>query len=157
MIRPISDSDRDAVQAALIEAWSGPVAVVHDEQINMLELPALVAVNGRGDLLGVITFRDCQGSYEVISLNALVSAGGVGTKLLSAVFDLARAARRERVWLITTNDNLDAIRFYQRRGMRLVNVDCGAVDRARVRKPAIPLIGENGIELHDELAFEIRF
>jgi ribosomal protein S18 acetylase RimI-like enzyme len=157
VIRPMVDSDRAAVEAALIEAWSSPVTVVHDEAINVLELPALVALDAAGQLLGVVTFRECGTSYEVITLNALRSGGGIGTSLLAAVIDRARDQRHERVWLVTTNDNIDAIRFYQRRGLRLVNVDAGAVDRARVRKPTIPLIGAHGIELHDELTFEIRF
>jgi hypothetical protein len=53
--------------------------------------------------------------------------------------------------LITTNDNLEALRFYQRRGMRLVAVHRGAVDAAREMKPSISEVGEYGIPLHDEL------
>ncbi|MFD0788518.1 GNAT family N-acetyltransferase, partial [Micromonospora azadirachtae] len=68
----------------------------------------------------------------------------------------ARAAGLPRLWLITTNDNLRALRFYQRRGLRLVGVDPGAVDRARRLKPEIPLLGEDGIPLHDELILELR-
>ncbi len=59
-----------------------------------------------------------------------------------------------RIWLVTTNDNLRALRFYQRRGMRITAVDRGAVDRARAVKPEIPLVGADGIELHDELRLE---
>ena len=66
-----------------------------------------------------------------------------------------RAAREEGyrvVWLTTTNDNLDAIRFYQRRGFRIVGVRPGAVDRARVTlKPEIPEVGMYGIRMSDEL------
>jgi hypothetical protein len=58
--------------------------------------------------------------------------------------------------LITTNDNIDAIRFYQRRGMRLVAVHRDAVDDARRAKPSIPMIGEYGIPIHDELEFELQ-
>ena len=53
---------------------------------------------------------------------------------------------------MTTNDNLDALAFYQRRGFRLSGLRVGAVDEARrTLKPALPVIGEHGIELHDEL------
>ena len=56
---------------------------------------------------------------------------------------------------MTTNDNLGALRFYQRRGLRLVAVHRGAVDHARAVKPAIPRVGEHGIEIHDELELEL--
>ena len=66
-------------------------------------------------------------------------------------------ARRgcSRTWLITSNDNVNAIRFYQRRGMRLVAVHRGAIDEARQLKPSIPLVGKHGIPIHDELEFEL--
>ena len=60
-----------------------------------------------------------------------------------------------RVWLITTNDNLQAMKFYELRGFRIVAVDRGAVDRARLLKPSIPLVAGSGIELHDELELEL--
>jgi RimJ/RimL family protein N-acetyltransferase len=61
-----------------------------------------------------------------------------------------------RLWLITTNDNVRAQRFYERCGFELVAVHEGAVDRARVAKPDIPLLGDGGVEIHDELAYELR-
>jgi hypothetical protein len=59
------------------------------------------------------------------------------------------------VWLITTNDNLNALRFYQKRGFRLAALYPGAVDESRTIKPQIPLVGENGIPLHDEIRLEL--
>ena len=69
---------------------------------------------------------------------------------------MAEASGAHRLWLITTNDNVDALRFYQRRGYRLARVDAGAVDRSRAAlKPAIPEIGAHGIPLRDELELEL--
>jgi ribosomal protein S18 acetylase RimI-like enzyme len=65
---------------------------------------------------------------------------------------LAGAGVRPRV---TTNDNVDALRFYQRRGFRLAALRAGAVEDARARlKPEIPWTGADGIELRDELELE---
>jgi hypothetical protein len=56
----------------------------------------------------------------------------------------------ERLWVITTNDNVDALRFYQRYGFCLAAVHRGAVDRSRARlKPEIPPVGAYGIPLCD--------
>jgi hypothetical protein len=68
---------------------------------------------------------------------------------------LARRQGCARLWVITTNDNVDALRFYQRRGFCLVEVHRGAVDRSRVTlKPEIPAAGACGIPLRDEIELE---
>jgi hypothetical protein len=60
-----------------------------------------------------------------------------------------------RVWLVTTNDNVDALRFYQCRGWRLAALRVGAVDDARARlKPGLPEVGQYGISLRDEMILE---
>jgi len=59
------------------------------------------------------------------------------------------------VRLLTTNDNLNAIGFYQKRSFELVGVNLGAIDREREQKPSIPLIGQNGIPIHHEVEFLI--
>jgi Acetyltransferase (GNAT) family len=88
---------------------------------------------------------------EVVTLNALERRAGVGTLLMEAAAIEAKRLRCTEIRLTTTNDNLDALRFYQRRGLRLVALRPGAVDRARVEKPEIPRVGDYGIPLHDEI------
>ena len=68
----------------------------------------------------------------------------------------ALAANADRLWLITTNDNIDALRFYQRRGFVLVAVHSDAVTRARdTVKPELPLLGFHDIPLRDEIELEL--
>ena len=69
---------------------------------------------------------------------------------------MARGEGCRRVWLITTNDNLDALRFYQRRGYHLWKLHVGGIARDRKLKPEIPAIGEHGIFINDELELEKR-
>ena len=68
---------------------------------------------------------------------------------------LAKKAGCSRIWLITTNDNLHALGFYQRRGFVIKAVHPNALDRSRELKPSIPLISENGIPLRDEIELEM--
>jgi hypothetical protein len=91
--------------------------------------------------------RDSWGSTTVVSRGRVYDT--------AAAVEWARTRGCRRLWLITTNDNLDAIRFYQRRGWRLAAVHPGGADRARELKPSIPEIGEYGIPIHDELEFEL--
>ena len=56
----------------------------------------------------------------------------------------------------TSNDNLNTLRFYQRRGFRITRVRPGVVNEARRIKPPIPVVGEHGILIRDEIDLERR-
>ena len=150
VVRAATVADRRGIAGVLDAAWGGATVVAHGTQYDASALPALVAEKD-GRLVGLLTYAITDQGLEIVSLDALVQRAGVGGALLAAAAELARRAGAVRVWLVTTNDNLDALRFYQRRGMRIVAVAPGAVDAARAVKPSIPLVGEYGIELHDEL------
>jgi GNAT superfamily N-acetyltransferase len=110
-----------------------------------------------GHPTGVLTYIIDGADCEVLTLHAAESWRGVGTALLAQVADIARRAGCGRLWLITTNDNVDALRFYQRRGFRIVAVYPRAVEDSRARlKPAIPATGAHGIPLRDELELELE-
>ena len=87
----------------------------------------------------------------MISLDAVCEGRGIGSALLELAVDAARAAGCRRVRLVTTNDNMRALRFYQRRGFQLVALNAGALERSRELKPEIPATGAHGIPLRDEL------
>jgi ribosomal protein S18 acetylase RimI-like enzyme len=110
-----------------------------------------------GEVVGVATYRIDGAACELGTLYAVEGRrrAGVGSRLVDAVVGAAREAGCRRVWLVTTNDNVDALRFYQRRGFRLAELHAGAVDRSRATlKPSIPAIGEHGIPIRDELVLE---
>jgi GNAT superfamily N-acetyltransferase len=154
--RPATPDDRAAIDAVHLAVWGGPVVVGHDRIFVLDQLPAFVAEAADGSIVGALCYEEAGDALEIVSIGAVAPARGAGTALLHAAVTYARVAGLRRVWLVTTNDNLDALRFYQRRGMRLVGVDPGAVDRARRLKPTIPLVGAYGIALRDELTMELR-
>jgi len=106
-------------------------------------------------LIGVITYRLEAGVCEIITLDSSREGRGVGTALIEAVIDRARQMRCTRVWLITTNDNVNALRFYQKRGFGLAALHREAVTRVRRITPEIPAMGEFGIPIRDELELEM--
>lgn len=124
---------------------------VHDPGADAAPL----AESEDGQLVGVMTY-DVRGfDCEVSTLYTTTRRGGVGSALIEAVVEPARAAGCRRLWLVTTNGNVDAPRFYQRRGFRLVELHAGAVDRARATlKSSIAEIGDHGIPIRDELVLE---
>lgn len=106
--------------------------------------------------IGLLTFFIQDGECEVTSLDSLRESQGIGSMLINQAIEEARAQGCKRLFLITTNDNLRALGFYQKRGFEIVGVYRGAVNESRKRKPGIPLIGMNGIPLRDEIELEIK-
>ena len=77
--------------------------------------------------------------------SAAAQWGGAGTALVDAVRGVAARAGCRTLWVLTTNDNVDGLRFYQRRGFRLSALRPGAVDESRrTLKPQIPPVGFHG-------------
>ena len=153
IVRPLVEGDREWVRETLRELWGETVVsrgAVHDPTA----LPGFVAEEG-GDRVGLLTYRVDGADCEVVTIDAFPEGAGAGTALLDAAARAARDAGCGRVWLITTNDNLRALRFYQRRGFRLVAVHPDALERSRELKPSIPEIGLDGIPLRDELELEL--
>jgi GNAT superfamily N-acetyltransferase len=154
LIRERREPDGPWVAARLCESWGSTTVISRGEAHDAARLPAFIAVQG-DDLVGLATFRFADGDCELVTLDALHKARGIGSALFASVVQEATNRACRRLWLITTNDNLDAARFYQRRGMRLTAVHRSAVDDARRMKPSIPETGDYGIPLHDELEFEL--
>ena len=151
-IRRGRPEDSDALRSFLAAHNADRVAR-RGELVGALEQAHLIA----GELRGVLTYVIEGDACEVLTLHAEPRHSGAGTALIEAVKALAAEAGCARLWLITTNDNVDALRFYQRRGFRLTQVYAGAVDDARARlKPQIPETGDYGIPLRDEIELELR-
>ena len=108
------------------------------------------------DVAGLVTYHIVGGACEVVTIDAVREHRGTGTALLEAVHEVARKAGCSRTWLVTTNDNVEALRFYQRRGFELVAVHRGALEAARRLKPEIALVGNYGIPIRDEIELEYR-
>ena len=152
-VRSLASSDRAWVVAFVTERWGAPVVVVHGAAYQVDGLPGFVAMR-EGERVGLVTYHLADDACEIVSLDSGRPGIGVGTALVDAVAGAARRQRRRRVWLMTTNDNLRALRFYQKRGFVLVAVHRGAVVAARALKPEIPLIGDDGIPIRDEIELE---
>ncbi|WIM95031.1 GNAT family N-acetyltransferase [Actinoplanes oblitus] len=154
LVHAAGPDDSATVVRLITESWHAPILVVHGVTYDAADLPALLAERD-GEIAGLLTYHVDGDALEIVSLNAFTSGAGVGTALLDAATGVARERGLARIWVVTTNDNLDALRFYQRRGLRITAVAPGAVDAARAIKPSIPLVGEHGIPLRDELTLEM--
>jgi GNAT superfamily N-acetyltransferase len=145
-IRPRRDDDRAWIEDIVCERWGGSIVVMHNELFEPAKLSALIAEPREG----LVTYQVRDDMAEVVTLDAFVPRQGVGTALLAALVDVLRRRGCRSLCLTATNDNMDALRFYQRRGFRLAGIRIGAVEQARQLKPMIPLIGRHGIPMRDE-------
>ena len=151
---PSRDEDRPALEAFLHDHHALRVAR-RGELLDSLEHPALLAWSGE-ELAGAATYVIDGADCELLTLHAGSRFTGTGTALVTALRGVARSAGCTRLWVVSTNDNVDALRFYQRRGFRLARLRPGAVDESRTAlKPEIPTSGAYGIPLRDELELQM--
>ncbi len=160
IIRELSSNDRNWVAHFLDEHWGSTKIVSRGEAYYGHLLPGFVAeMTGAPDdapPAGLLTYRLDDEACEIMTIDSLQKNTGIGTALIEAVKEAAREAGCKRLWLIITNDNLDALRFLQKRGFRLTVVHSGSLAEARKLKPQIPLVGLNGIPLFDEIELAIE-
>ena len=155
VVRPYAPGDRRWAEGLLEENMGGSRVARLGEVIDPVELPGLVAERD-GERLGLLTYIVDGDQFEVLSLHCRVENVGAGSALLAAVAELARGRGCRRLWLLTTNDNLHALGFYQRRGLRLCALHAGALDRDRALKPEIPQVNpDNRIPMRDLLELEL--
>ncbi len=152
-VRPLVDDDRAWLRGVLRDGWGGELMVGAGRPFSPAEHDGFVAGERAMDRAGVLTYRVDAGACEITMIESFDPGRGIGSALLRAVVDAARAAGADRVWLVTTNDNLRARAWYERRGFRVTAVREGAVDDARARwKPSIPSWNEEtGLPIRDEI------
>jgi ribosomal protein S18 acetylase RimI-like enzyme len=150
LARELRRDEATWVAERLREAWGSLEVVSRGRLIDPTTLPGVVVESG-SERVGLATYDVVGDVCELVTINAFVDGLGVGAALVEAVCDKARARGCRRLWLITTNDNTRALRFYQRHGFRLVDLHLGAIEESRRLKPAIPLIGNDGIPIRDEI------
>ena len=153
-VRAMAAGDLAWVGDLFAERWGGNVSVSRGVAHDATTLPGFVAWLD-GERAGVATYRLYGAECELFTLDSVRAGAGVGTALVDAVADAARSADAERLWVITTNDNIRALRFYQRYGFDLVALHHNAIARSRELKPSIPEFGRDGIPLRHELELEL--
>ena len=153
-VRPLTSDDRDWVVGFIEREWGSRKIVTRGIVHDVGTLDGFIAVCGE-EPIGLLTFRNDGGECEIITLNSLSSNIGVGSSLIERVKETAEKSGCRRIWLITTNDNMAAMKFYQKRGFSLVAVHRGALEQSRSLKPEIPMIGIDGIPLQDEIELEL--
>ncbi len=152
MIIPISSEYRNQVNRRIADEWAGPDIVTKGVLHDTSESDGFISIQD-GELTGYILYNIHDRQCEILVLQSIIENCGIGSALINAVIDFAKRKRCKRVWLVTTNDNIHAIRYYQRFGFELDAVHINALDESRKLKPSIPLLGIDEIPIKHEFEF----
>ena len=153
-ISDITESDQSWIKDFYNERW-GSIRVVSRGILNYVpQLPGFIAWR-LSTRVGLLTYQITDEELEIVTLDSTEERTGVGSALLAKAIDFANQSHLKRIWLITTNDNLPALRFYQRKGFQLVAIHRNALEKSRQIKPEIPQNGLYGIPIRDEIELEI--
>ncbi len=153
-VRRLTSEDLPRVRKFWKERWGDEFIVAHGVVYHPDLLDGFLVWQS-GEIMGLITVAHTRDACEIVSLDSVDEEKGIGSALIEAVVQEARSKGCRRLFLITTNDNLRAIGFFQKRGFEIAAIHRGAVNVSRKIKPDIPLIGENGIPLRDEIEMEM--
>ena len=150
----INSLNRNLINTFIKEHWYTTTMIIRGRVIDMTKTEGFFFRDGE-NIIGLITYIVYDNILEITSLDSLRENQGIGSKLVETVIHEAKERKVRKIVLITTNDNINAIRFYQRKGFDMVHLFHNALDISRKLKPEIPLIGENSIPLRHEIEFEL--
>lgn len=150
-IYEIDELSRDKVIGFFKTHWGSSEMVISSGVFDCGKLDGFIAVNEGNEIIGLITYIITNNECEIISLDSIEEGKGIGSSLVCEVENLAVKKKCKLIKLITTNDNLLALKFYQKRGFYLSKILIKAVEKARKLKPEIPLVSNDGIPIRDEI------
>ena len=151
----IRKQDREQVKSFITRNWGSAISISRGSVHAVSKLPGFICKND-GQIVGLITYSIEEEQCEIVTLDSKIKRVGLGTRLIERVKDVARKNGCQRIWLITTNDNTNAIRFYQKRDFDWVGFYKDAMEVSRELKPEIPLLGNDQIQIKHEIEFEYK-
>jgi ribosomal protein S18 acetylase RimI-like enzyme len=154
-IEQITQSDQTLISDFMIRSWGSPYSVSRGKMHDVVNLPGFICKQN-GKIAGLVTYHIENNECEIVTLDSIIENKGLGSRLVEKVIQTAKENQCDRVWLITTNDNCHAIRYYQKRGFDWVGFYRDAMDESRKLKPEIPNLGEDGIPIRHEIEFQYK-
>lgn len=151
----VSEKHREWVQSLLRHRWGSTDMVTRGHIHKADQLPGFIAIESNQPV-GLITYSLKNSECEIVTLDSLKAGKGIGLRLVRSVIDFAVGKNCKRVFLTTTNDNTNALRFYQKNGFHLAAIHLRGVEKSRMLKPEIPEIGFDNIPIRDEIELEIE-
>ena len=154
-IKLADKEDKQRVKEIFIREWHSDMMVSKGYTHYVDNLNSIIAKEEQ-KIVGILTYCFMRHEIEIVSLDSFDEGRGIGTKLLAFAIDYFKSLSPKRIWLITSNDNCNAMRFYQKRGWQMIDIHFNAIKEARKIKPQIPLLGNDKIPILHEIEFEYQ-
>lgn len=136
-----------------IKNWGCDFIVSKGEKLYGKDLPGFMAVDG-DDIVGLLTYYVVNKSCEIVTIDSLIPNQGIGSELIERIINKSKTEGLKRLWLMTTNDNIDAMKFYQKRKFVFAAIHVDQIKKSRELKQSIPEFGSYGIPIRDEIEME---
>lgn len=153
IIRPVQGKDSQLIAEMMEKNWGGEPLVIRGLKYYPSKLPGLMVLDDRR-IVGFLFYEIQNRACEIIVFEIFDKFHGIGTQVLNQLIEIAKNKDCKKIHLMTTNDNLDALRFYQKRGFHICGIHIDSVKNSRKIKPAIGEFGDFGIPLRDEIDLE---
>ncbi|MGE7603172.1 GNAT family N-acetyltransferase [Peribacillus sp. NPDC097675] len=144
----------DTVKSFFVEHWETTQVVFSIGKFHYAELEGFAVLDENDEITGMVTYKIEDHQCEIISLNSEHEKHGVGSSLLYVIENIAKEKNCHSIKAITTNDNLQALKFFQKRGYVISEIVRNAVEESRKAKPEIPFYSRDGIPIRDEIILE---
>src|SRR5256712_6206941 len=153
LVREATEADRTAARELFQQDFGRTKIVAFGEVMDIDQMPALVAIT-RDEPSGALAYRSLGDALHIVALatDPMWQRSGVGGHLVAEAELLARRLGLKRLIVSTTNDNLPALYFYQRRGYRLTDL----VPNSIIVQTGQEVAGFAGIPVRDEVRLEKR-
>ena len=156
MIERVSDELKVKIKNIFIENWNTDFMVSKSKIHYVDNLESFIYIN-ENQIKGLLTFYIENNEMEIVSLDSFEENLGIGTLLLNKAIEFFMKNSLKKLWLITTNDNLNALKFYQKRNFKICNFHLNTVANSRKIKPSIPKLGYNNIPIEHEIELEYNY
>ncbi|MFC1659278.1 GNAT family N-acetyltransferase [Pseudomonadota bacterium] len=153
-IREVTPEDSPLIRHLMDKYWGGEPLMVHDKKFYPSKMEGLLAYK-RNEVASFLIYEIRNKNCEIIVFEVFEKFHGLGTIMLKELKKVAKKKGCKRIYLMTTNDNLDALRFYQKRGFIICGIHLNTMEEARKKKPSIPELGDYDIPLRDEIDLEL--
>jgi len=154
ILRETSKNDSSTIKKLVDKRWGGEPLIIRGEKYYPSSLDGIIALK-KEQVVGFLIYDIQNKICEIVVFEVFEKHKGIGTSILNKLIEIAKDKDCDRLHLMTTNDNLDALRFYQRRGFRICSIHINSMEISRKIKPSIPEIGDYGIPIRDEIDLEL--
>lgn len=152
-LRSSTSQDNKWLEELMNREWGGLPLVIREKKYYPTSLDGIIAENEHG-IAGFLFYEVRDQDCEIIVFEVFDKFKRIGTQILNKLKEIATNKKCRRLYLMTTNDNLDALRFYQKRGFHICDIHLDSVKHSRKIKPTIGMTGDHGIPVRDEIDLE---